>query len=96
MLFLAALGANASAEVEKFIQVRDGELRPYFRLKFTPPLGWMQDAKATQESGMPIYVPKGKTFVDAPALMYIRVSSTPTSARWKNSSRSRTSAGRTR
>jgi hypothetical protein len=74
MIFLAALGANASAEVEKFMQVGDGQLRPYFRLKFTPPQGWMQDAKATQESGMPIYVPKGKTFVDAPALMYIRVS----------------------
>jgi hypothetical protein len=74
MIFLAALGANAGAEVEKFIQIGDGQLRPYFRLKFTPPVGWAQDPKATQENGMPIYVPKGKTFGDAPALMYIRVS----------------------
>lgn len=74
MIFLAALGANASAEVEKFIQIGDGQLRPYFRLKFTPPEGWVQDPKATQENGMPIFVPKGKTFGDAPALIYIRVS----------------------
>ena len=74
MIFLAALGATANAEVEKFMQMGDGELRPYFRLKFTPPEGWVQDARATQENGMPIYVPKGKTFGDAPALMYIRVS----------------------
>ncbi len=74
MIFLAALGANASAEVEKFMQMGDGELRPYFRLKFTPPQGWAQDAKATQENGLPIYVPKGTSFGDAPALMYIRVS----------------------
>ena len=74
MLFLAALAANARAEVEKFMQLGEGELRPYFRLKFTPPEGWVQDAKATQENGLPIYVPKGKTFGNAPALMYIRVS----------------------
>jgi hypothetical protein len=74
LIFLAALGASARAEVEKFMQLSDGQLRPYFRLKFTPPQGWIQNAKATQENGMPIYVPKGKTFGDAPALMYIRVS----------------------
>jgi hypothetical protein len=74
MIFLVALGANANAEVEKFMQLGDGQLRPYFRLKFTPPEGWVQDAKATQENGIPIYLPKGKTFGDAPALMYTRVS----------------------
>jgi hypothetical protein len=74
IVFLAALAANARAEVEKFMQLGEGELRPYFRLKFTPPEGWVQDAKATQENGLPIYLPKGKTFGNAPALMYIRVS----------------------
>jgi hypothetical protein len=74
MIFLAAFGANGGAEVEKFIQLGDRQLRPFFRLKFTPPQRWVQDAKATQENGMPIYLPKGKTFGDAPALMYIRVS----------------------
>ena len=74
MIFFVALGATANAEVEKFMQLGDGQLRPYFRLKFTPPQGWVQDAKASQENGVPIYVPKGKTFGDAPALMYIRVS----------------------
>lgn len=74
ILFLVALGASASAEVEKFMQMGEGQLRPYFRLKFTPPQGWVQDAKASQENGPPIYVPKGMTFGDAPALMYIKVS----------------------
>jgi hypothetical protein len=74
IVFLAALGANARAEVEKFMQIDDGQLRPYFHLKFTPPEGWMQDAKASQENGVPIYLPKGKNFGNAPAVMYIRVS----------------------
>jgi hypothetical protein len=79
MLALVTLGwiAFASlswAEVEKFIQIGDGQLHPYFRLKFTPPDGWFEDAQATHENGMPIYVPKGKNFNNAPALIYIRVS----------------------
>ena len=74
IILLAALGASAGAEVEKFIQIGDGQLRPYFRLKFTPPAGWVQDAKATQENGLPIYVPQGMNFGNAPALMYIKVS----------------------
>jgi hypothetical protein len=72
-ILFAAFGATARAEVEKFVQFGDGQLRPFFRLKFTPPEGWVQDAKATQENGMPIYVPKGMNFGNAPALMYIKV-----------------------
>lgn len=49
-------------------------MRPYFRLKFTPPNGWVQDMQSTKENQLPIYVPKGKNFANADALMYIRVS----------------------
>ncbi|HLL27987.1 MAG TPA: hypothetical protein VKT73_10130 [Xanthobacteraceae bacterium] len=74
LLFFAALAQPAGAEVEKFVQFGDGQLNPYFRLKFTPPQGWVLDAKATQENGLAMYVPKGMNFGNAPALMYIRVS----------------------
>jgi len=70
----ALLVSPAPAEVEKFMQIGDGQLRPFFRLKFTPPNGWVQDAEATKENQLPIYVPKGKNFGNADALMYIRVS----------------------
>lgn len=71
---LAAFVTSAPAEVEKFMRPCDGKLCPYFRLKFTPPAGWVEDTEATKENGLPIYVPKGMSFADAPALMYIRVS----------------------
>ena len=71
---LLALAAPASAEVEKFMTVANGKMHPYFRLKFTPPKGWVEDKEATTENGLPIYVPQGKDFGNAPALMYIRVS----------------------
>jgi hypothetical protein len=74
IVFLATLGANARAEVEKFMQISDGQLHPFFRLKFTPPAGWVQDAESTKQNGVPIYLPKGKNFGNAPAVMYIRVS----------------------
>ncbi|MES1154883.1 MAG: hypothetical protein ABUL48_00490, partial [Pseudorhodoplanes sp.] len=70
---LAGFVLPASAEVEKFMAACDGKLCPQFRLKFTPPAGWTQDMEATKENGTPIYVPKGKDFGRAPALMYIRV-----------------------
>jgi hypothetical protein len=69
-----AFAATTQAEVEKFVQIGDGQLRPYFRLKFTPPDGWVHDAQATKENDVAIYVPKGRNFGDAPALIYIRVS----------------------
>jgi hypothetical protein len=73
VVLLAALSVSAGAEVEKFMQFGDGEMHPYYRLKFTPPVGWVQDAKATQKYGAAMYVPEGKNFGNAPAIMYIRV-----------------------
>lgn len=65
---------SARAEVEKFIQLNNGQMRPFFRLKFTPPNGWVQDMDASKKNGLPMYVPKGKDFGSAPAVMYVRVS----------------------
>jgi hypothetical protein len=73
-IFLAALSANASAEVEKFMRQCDGKLCPYFRLKFTPPNGWVLEVNAMRENQLQIYVPRGKDFGDADAVMYIRIS----------------------
>jgi hypothetical protein len=71
---LLTLAAPAGAEVEKFMRPSGGSLQPYFRMKFTPPAGWVQDNEATKENDMAIYVPEGEDFSSAPALIYIRVS----------------------
>jgi hypothetical protein len=77
-LFAALLAlvstTSAMAEVEKFIQLGKDNLRPIFRLKFTPPLGWEANAEGTKHFGLPAYVPNGQTFHYAPAVIYIRVS----------------------
>jgi hypothetical protein len=73
-LFVLFSALAASAEVEKFIQIGDKNLRPVFRLKFTPPEGWEANAEGTRHFGLPAYVPKGQTFHYAPAVIYIRVS----------------------
>jgi hypothetical protein len=73
-LFALLSSSAALAEVEKFIQLGDGNLRPLFRLKFTPPDGWEANAEGTRTFGLPVYAPKGQGFHDAPAIIYIRVS----------------------
>jgi hypothetical protein len=65
---------HAGAEVEKFIDISSPQIRPIFRLKFTPPEGWLANAEGTKQFGLPVYVPKGDTFHYAPAIIYIRVS----------------------
>jgi hypothetical protein len=71
---LLTFAAPSGAEVEKFMRPSGGSLQPYFRMKFTPPAGWVQDDNATRENGMAIYVPEGEDYSSAPALIYIRVS----------------------
>ncbi len=76
LLSFAALfsSAPAKAEVEKFIDISASALRPVFRLKFTPPEGWLGNAEGTKLFGLPVYVPKGENFHHAPAVIYVRVS----------------------
>ena len=73
-LLTVLFAAPSAAEVEKFMRTSSVGLQPYFRLKFTPPQGWVQDDEATRENDTAIYVPKGEDYNSAPALMYIRVS----------------------
>ena len=73
-LLSSVMAAPAAAEVQKFMNISNGKLQPSFRLVFTPPKGWVEDKDASKKNGVPMYVPKGKTFASAPALMYIRVS----------------------
>jgi len=73
-LLVLALATPASAEIEKFMSVREGKMHPYFRLKFTPPEGWVQEKEASKKYGMPMYVREGTDFASSPALMYIMVS----------------------
>jgi hypothetical protein len=75
VLALVAFGTvTAKAEVEKFIQLGKDNLRPVFRLKFTPPAGWEANAEGTKHFGLATYAPKGQGFHEAPAIIYIRVS----------------------
>jgi hypothetical protein len=68
-----ALGANAQAEVKKFMNVCGGKLCPYFELAATPPDGWVLEKKASKQHGAQMLVPKGKDFHSAEALIYIKV-----------------------
>ncbi len=76
MALAAALfmgGAPAQAEVQKFMNSCDGKLCPYYQLVLTPPEGWVVDQDATKKNKVQIMVPKGKTFGNAPALIYVQV-----------------------
>ncbi len=64
---------GAQAEVQKFIRSCDGKLCPYYRIALTPPDGWVIDEGATKKNDVQIIVPKGKTFGNAPALIYVQV-----------------------
>ena len=55
------------------MHMEGGHMRPEFRLKFNPPKGWSEDQSASRKTGLPIYVPTGSSFANAPALMYVKV-----------------------
>jgi hypothetical protein len=77
-LIAAALGtalvtSAAQAEVQKFMNTCDGRLCPYYQIVLTPPEGWTVDQAATKKNRVQIMVPKGKTYANAPALIYVQV-----------------------
>jgi hypothetical protein len=74
ILCTAFSSVTANAEVEKFFQLNKDNIRPIFRLKFTPPEGWLANAEGSKQFGLPVYVPKDETFHYAPAVIYVRVS----------------------
>jgi hypothetical protein len=71
---LIALNANVRAEVKKFMDISGGKMQPFFRLEATPPKGWIVEEEATKKYGVQMLVPKGKTFANADALIYVKVS----------------------
>jgi hypothetical protein len=69
-----ALVRSAHAEVKKYVEICGGQqLCPHFQLVLTPPDGWVIDEAATKENKVQMLVPKGKTFGNAPALIYVQV-----------------------
>ena len=73
-LALQTIVTSAHAEVTKFMNISGGQMQPSFWLKFTPPKGWVEEKAATKKNRFAMYVPQGKTFGNAPAVIYIRVS----------------------
>ena len=71
--------ASAPAEIRKLMQFGDGKLTPSFELVLTPPKDWVEDKAASRDNGVQVMVPRGKTFGNAPAVMYVKVSSRPDS-----------------
>lgn len=66
--------APAKAEIEKIMRVCEGEnggvkLCPIFRPSFKGPEGWSVDSKTEAKQGIIVFVPPGKTFGNAPALI---------------------------
>lgn len=94
-LALVSISA-AIAEVEKFVQLGDGNLRPLFRLKFTPPEGWEANIEGTRTFGLPVYAPKGQVFTTHPRSSTFGSPIMRTSARSRLLSTFRRSAGATR
>lgn len=74
---------SARAEVRKVIFVcvhgRKKEICPQFRAGFEAPMGWGEDKIAEAKQGRVIFVPRGKTYENAPAA--ITVQTTPNRAR---------------
>jgi hypothetical protein len=71
---LIALGVSAQADVKKFMKICDGKICPFFELVATPPDGWILEKEATKQNNAQMFAPKGKTFRDAEALIYVKVS----------------------
>ena len=75
LMIAGALPVATQAEIRKLMIIGDGKLIATFELILTPPKDWVEDKAASQENGVQIMVPRGRNFGNAPALMYVKVSS---------------------
>jgi len=66
---------SAQAEIRKLMILNPGMLSATYELVLTPPKGWTEDQVASEQNGVQILVPRGRTFGNAPALMYVKISS---------------------
>jgi hypothetical protein len=68
--------APARADVQKVIFVcvhgRTKQICPQYRASFRAPEGWTEDKIAEAKQGRVIYVPKGKTYENAPAAITVQ------------------------
>jgi hypothetical protein len=77
---MASLAAQpVQADVQKFMNIcgradQGVKLCPTFALALTPPQGWREDKAASRQQGVQVMVPAGKTFGNAEALIYVKVS----------------------
>lgn len=66
---------SAQAEILKSLRMcPEQQLCPVFELAIAPPPDWILDKEASEQNGVQIVVPSGRTFGDAPALIYVKVS----------------------
>lgn len=71
--------APARAEVKKFMNVCGGsaqgvQLCPSYKIVLTTPESWNEDKQAGDKNKVQMILPKGTSFGDAPALIYVKVS----------------------
>lgn len=76
LVCIAALVAGpARAEIAKIMRDCGAKgdmvrLCPFFRPSFKPPPGWIVDEKSGFDKGIDIFLPPGKTFGNAPVLIF--------------------------
>lgn len=71
---LPALGSPAQAEVKKFINICNRQICPVYEVVLNPPQDWVLDEEAGDKNNVQMIIPKGKTFGNAEALIYVKVS----------------------
>lgn len=79
LAIIAGVAGPAHAEVKKFMNMCGGgpqglQLCPSYQVVLNAPDGWQEDKDASKKNRVQVVVPKGKTFGDAPALIYFKVS----------------------
>ncbi len=67
-----ALAFPAAAEIEKIAIPGENGLAFRWWPKLTPPKGWKQDMATSFENSVNALTPVGKTFADAPTVMYAK------------------------
>ncbi len=70
---MIALGTPANAEVKKFMNISGGKLAPFFELVVTPPKGWEAEPDASKKNKAQTFVPRGKDYHSAEAVIYVLV-----------------------
>ncbi len=67
--------APAQAEILKALRMcPEQQLCPSFELAIEPPNDWVFDQEASEQNGVQIMLPRGRSFGDAPALIYVKIS----------------------